>query len=151
MAWRKHKYNAKKQYAWPNNPTLYDSRAEALEARQGHDKTGLIVFDSKLEAKRYTQLLLLVQSGQIRNLSFHPKFTLQPKFALLGIKHRAITYAADFQYKERRGERWVTIIEDVKGQRTKEFNRNEKMLLYKLRDKIAHGELEFRVLTRKEI
>lgn len=70
-----------------------------------------IKFDSKLEAGRYRELLLLEQAGQIRNLRRQVEFELQPSFKKNGKTIRKISYIADFVYEEA-GQ---TIVEDAKG------------------------------------
>jgi len=96
-------------------------------------------FDSKAEARRYGELKLLQEAGEITDLVVHPVFVLQPAFRDFrdeefgdfrggrGKYYRAITYAADFQYLEC-GQ---TIVEDVKGKRTAVFNIKLKMFLYR--------------------
>lgn len=65
-----------------------------------------IYFASEAELRRYRQLKLLLQSGQIKNLSTQVVFPF---------KHNGIefaTYRADFVYEDNRGER---VVEDVKA------------------------------------
>lgn len=68
-----------------------------------------IRFASKLEAKRYAELLLLMQAGHVRELELQPAFDLQVCGRSLG------EYHADFEYGQLRGDRWHRVIEDVKG------------------------------------
>lgn len=84
-------------------------------------------FDSMREAARYQELRLLERAGVISELELQPKYTLQPGFTREGKKHRAITYTADFRYRDERG---ATIVEDVKGVQTQVFRMKRKMLLY---------------------
>lgn len=72
-----------------------------------------IRFHSKKEAKRYQDLKLLERAGQIRNL------TLQPRYPLDVNGKRVCTYVGDFKYFDLMKGR--TIIEDVKGVRTREY------------------------------
>lgn len=73
-----------------------------------------IMFDSKKEAERYAELLILQRAGSIVDLKIHPKFTLLEKFTDMdGIKERAITYSPDFTYHDEEACRWVA--EDVKA------------------------------------
>lgn len=44
---------------------------------------------------------------------------------------RPIVYRADFTYRERTGDGWRPVVEDVKGVRTKEYNMKRKMMLEK--------------------
>lgn len=86
-------------------------------------------FDSKKEAKRYAELKLLLKSGQITDLEFQKKFTLIPsqKGENGKVKERAVTYKADFVYKDKNGKQ---IIEDTKGFRTAEYIIKRKLMLY---------------------
>lgn len=70
------------------------------------------VFDSKIEALRYKELLLLQKGGRISNLCIHPKFPLLKSFkSNHGITQRAMSYSADFSYTRNKTE----IVEDVKS------------------------------------
>ncbi len=88
-----------------------------------------IEFDSKAEAKRYCELLMLERAGKIKDLELQPKYELQEGFWRDGKKIQAITYIADFAYYEVDTEK--DIVEDVKGVRTKDFNIKRKMFLFK--------------------
>lgn len=77
---------------------------------------GDIRFDSKAEAKRYSELLLLFRGGVIRNLE------LQPEFPVTINGRKVFTYKADFAYFE--GQERV--IEDVKGVRTPVYRLKKK-------------------------
>lgn len=69
-------------------------------------------FDSRKEAARYQQLLLMQRAGVIEGLRLQVPYVLIDKS-----KHGlAIRYIADFVYFDR--ERKQTVIEDVKGVRT---------------------------------
>ena len=80
-----------------------------------------ITFDSKKEATRYAELMLLQRSGLIQNLRLQVSFELIPKQA----GERAVRYIADFVYDEN-GE---TIVEDVKGVRTDVYRLKKKLML----------------------
>ena len=86
-----------------------------------------IKFDSKAEARRYTELKLLEKAGEISNLKLQPRFILQHSFKHEGKTIRAITYIADFQYTEGDKE----IVEDVKGMETAVFKIKKKMFIKK--------------------
>lgn len=85
-------------------------------------------FDSKKEARRYQELLLLEKAGEIKNLSRQVKFVLIPSQRDENGKvvERECSYKADFTYEE--GIKRV--VEDVKGYRTKEYIIKRKLLLY---------------------
>ncbi len=89
-----------------------------------------ISFDSKAEAARYCQLKLMVRAGIIDNLKLQPKYLLQEAFVKNGKKIQAINYIADFEYIEN----GKTVIEDVKGVKTKEFSLKLKMFQYRYPD-----------------
>lgn len=85
-------------------------------------------FDSKKEARRYQELLLLEKAGEIQNLSRQVKFVLIPSQRDENGKvvERECSYKADFTYEE--GIK--TVVEDVKGYRTKEYIIKRKLMLY---------------------
>lgn len=85
-------------------------------------------FDSKKEANRYQELLLLEKAGVIKNLSRQVKFVLIPSQRDENGKviERECSYKADFVYEE--GGK--TVVEDVKGFRTKEYIIKRKLMLY---------------------
>ncbi len=71
-----------------------------------------LVFDSKKEATRYNELLLLEKGGIIKELELQKKFEIVPKTDKV---RRARFYVADFVYTKD----GVKIIEDVKSPITK--------------------------------
>lgn len=86
-------------------------------------------FDSKKEARRYQELLLLEKAGEIYDLRRQVKFKLIPtqRDEVTGeVVERECSYKADFVYEEV-GE---TVVEDVKGFRTKEYIIKRKLMLY---------------------
>lgn len=104
-----------------------------------------IEFDSRKEARRYTQLLQMQKDGEISNLQLQVKYELIPsqfkevvevtpkkKLAKKSMKlaERKVEYVADFVY-EKDGK---TIVEDVKGYRRggaySVFVLKRKMMLY---------------------
>lgn len=58
----------------------------------------MFVFDSIAESRRYKELKLLEQAGEISKLELQPKFTLQESFRKNGKTYRKIEYRADFMY-----------------------------------------------------
>jgi hypothetical protein len=99
-------------------------------------------FDSKKEAARWRELALLEKAGQITGLQRQVRFELLPaQYRLVATPkgqqkkciERAVTYVADFVYKERLvpdGDSCVTVVEDTKGLKTKDYILKRKMLLY---------------------
>ena len=106
-----------------------------MASKYGNKKTERdgILFDSRKEAERYGELVLLQRAGKVRGLRLQPEFTLQEAFtSLAGEKVRAIRYRADFAYQEPRRIAgalcWVDVVEDVKGYKTKEYELKRKMM-----------------------
>lgn len=80
---------------------------------------GDIRFDSKAEAKRWAELLLLQKGGYIRALERQVPYALDVN----GV--HVCNYIADFRYRE--GAELVC--EDVKGHRTREYILKNKLML----------------------
>lgn len=91
-----------------------------------------ITFDSKKEAKRYTELKLLERAGVIKSLELQPKFVLQEEYIKDGKKIKAITYKADFMYWD--NEKNKKIIEDVKGFKTDVYKLKKKLFEFRYKD-----------------
>ena len=115
---------------WANyKPNKYGSKKVEVDG---------ITFDSKREAKRYQELLLLEKAGAIQDLQRQVKFVLIPAqrepdtIGKRGGIHRGKTiekecsYYADFVYQEA-GE---TVVEDTKGMRTTDYIIKRKLMLY---------------------
>ena len=95
-------------------------------------------FDSVKEFRRFQELLLLEEHGEITNLRRQVKFTLIPAqregetITARGIQRpgkvieRECFYVADFVY-EQDGK---TVVEDVKGMKTDAYILKRKMLLH---------------------
>lgn len=74
-------------------------------------------FDSQKEARRFDELQVMLQAGEIRDLRLQVDFTLQEAYTTpAGERIRAIRYKADFTYYRRGGE---YVVEDVKSAATK--------------------------------
>lgn len=98
-----------------------------------------IAFDSKREAKRYGELLLLEKAGVITNLQRQVKYVLIPAqrepdtVGARGGIHKGkliekeCAYFADFVYQQD-GE---TVVEDTKGMRTTDYVIKRKLMLYR--------------------
>lgn len=103
-----------------------------------------ITFDSKREANRYQELLLLERAGQITDLQRQVKFELIPSQKIDGkVVERACTYIADFAYfipthgQETDDEGHIhfwdgyePVVEDTKGFKTKDYIIKRKLMLY---------------------
>jgi hypothetical protein len=71
-------------------------------------------FDSKAEAARYRELLIMQKAGLISNLELQVPFILAPGCVLDGRKKPPLKYIADFVYDEN----GCAVICDVKGKIT---------------------------------
>lgn len=102
-----------------------------------------VVFDSRREAKRYGELLLLQKSGRISDLRRQVAFELLPVQRAPSsqvykrgphkgepkpgyVIEQAVKYVADFVYVQD----GKTIVEDAKGAKTKDYVLKRKMMLY---------------------
>lgn len=99
-----------------------------------------IEFDSRKEARRYQELLLLQRAGVIQDLKMQVKYILIPAqyetFERYGkngqrlkdgqrLLEKECSYIADFVYTENDKE----IVEDTKGVRTKDYIIKRKLML----------------------
>lgn len=109
------------------------------KSKYGAKKTvvGGVEFDSKKEARRYQELLLLERAGAISELQRQVEFELIPvqrepdTVGIRGgirkgrvIEHKC-SYVADFVYKEN-GKK---VVEDTKGFKTKDYIIKRKLML----------------------
>lgn len=86
-----------------------------------------IKFDSKREAERYQALKRMEQAGQISNLRLQVPFALVPSQRIDGkVVERELKYIADFVYSQQ-GQ---MIVEDSKGDRTKDYIIKRKLMLW---------------------
>lgn len=87
-----------------------------------------ISFDSKKEARRYGELLLLERAGNISDLRRQVVFELIPRQKTPdgGYMH-PVKYIADFVYRDEESGR--TVVEDVKGKRTNVYVIKKKLML----------------------
>jgi hypothetical protein len=82
-----------------------------------------ITFDSKAEASRYLELVILQNAGEITNLELQVQFEIFPKQE----GERAAHYVADFVYYED----GVKVVEDCKGMKTKDYILKRKGMLFR--------------------
>lgn len=101
--------------------TKYHSKKTVLDG---------ITFDSKKEARRYSELRLLEKAGVITGLKLQVRFEIVPKQK----DERAAHYVADFVYFEN----GKTVIEDTKGFKTPEYILKRKLM------KLKYPNAEFR-------
>lgn len=120
----------------------YQSKYYSIKTRASDG----IVFDSKKEAQRWEQLLLLQKAGKIVELRRQVKYELIPaqyrieeRYSKTGKRlkdhkrliERKVEYIADFVYTDAgTGE---TFVEDTKGVRTKDYTIKRKLML------LVHG------------
>lgn len=99
------------------------------------------IADSRKEARRYEELLLLQRAGKISNLRSQVPYELIPaqyetyeRYGKSGnrlkdgikLVERAVTYVADFVYTEN----GKTVVEDTKGVRTADYIIKRKLMLH---------------------
>lgn len=104
-------------------------------------------FASAAEARRYDELMLMQQAGEIRGLKLQPEFTLQEAYRTdKGERVQAIRYVADFAYYRKTAEDstgrtyWILEVEDVKGVKTEAYKLKRKMF----REKYGFGIREIK-------
>ena len=84
-------------------------------------------FASKAEARRYAELKLLEQAGEIRELELQPRFPLFVPVKGRATLHQQVgAYVADFRYRQ--GPRGVLVVEDVKGVKTAVYRLKKRMV-----------------------
>ncbi len=118
-------------------------------------------FDSQKEAKRFDELMVLLQAGQIKDLKLQPEFTLREAHTdPEGWHVRPLKYKADFSYMERVtpicggqgsgrptgtedpwgfcAEQWRYVVEDVKSKATKTrvYEMKKQMMLERFQIRI---------------
>lgn len=106
--------------------------AKLVRSKYGAKKTQVngITFDSKAEAKRYEELLLLERSGLVSNIELQKKFVLlPPRRNADGYLERETAYVADFVYVDSVDG---LVVEDVKSPatRTSEYVIKRKLMLH---------------------
>lgn len=119
----------------------YYQRGQKSNSKYGAHKTIVdgIEFDSKKEAKRFTELKLLERAGAISDLKRQVKFVLipaqrepdtkGPKGGVIKGKllERECSYIADFTYLDEEGK---LVVEDTKGFRTSDYKIKRKLMLF---------------------
>lgn len=100
-----------------------------------------ITFDSKKEAERYQELMLLTKSGEISDLQMQRKYILIPaqhepdtigkrgRIKKGKLIERECAYIADFVYLDNNLKQYV--VEDTKGFKTKDYIIKRKLMLYR--------------------
>jgi hypothetical protein len=87
-------------------PNKYNAKPQVVDG---------VLFDSKREAKRWAELLLLERAGRITRLVRQITFILAPSVKIAGEKRArpALRFKADFGYFDRATAE--TVVEDAKG------------------------------------
>lgn len=127
-----------KQAEWCRFPEGFRCHGkEHMKYRSIKTETDGIVFDSRKEARRYSELKLLEQAGVINNLRLQVKYMLIPAQREPDIRgprggirrgrmlEKECSYIADFVYEEN----GTTIVEDTKGFRTDAYIIKRKLML----------------------
>ena len=113
----------------PGKPAKYHNKPTERVTASGK----VIRFQSRKEARRYDELIVMLNVGKIRDLRLQVDFTLQEAYTdSEGNRVRAIRYKADFTYRKPSGEGshaaywadksgapWALVVEDVKSRPTK--------------------------------
>lgn len=87
-----------------------------------------INFDSRKEANRYQELLILEKMKEIKDLQRQVQYELLPSQKVNGkVVERSVTYVADFAYIDKDGKE---VVEDTKGFKTKDYIIKRKLMLY---------------------
>ena len=114
---------------WYQNGNKYRNSKTIVDGKE---------FASRKEARRYQELKLLEQNGDIENLDCQVKYVLIPTQRepdIIGVRggvkkgkviEKEVSYIADFVYMQD-GQ---LVVEDTKGFKTKEYIIKRKMMLY---------------------
>lgn len=97
-----------------------------------------IYFRSQLELRRYCQLKILMNTGEISGFIIQPKFILQ----IGDENNKAITYSADFLILNNDG---TYIVEDTKGYENQQWQRTYKMF------KLKYPNVELKILKNEDV
>ena len=102
-----------------------------------------IFFDSKKEARRYSELKMMLRAGLISDLELQKSFELIPaqyeavaRYGKNGKRlkdgkrciEKSCVYKADFVYFDK--EKNMQVVEDTKGMRTTDYIIKRKLMLY---------------------
>ena len=140
-------------------PPRNDSGNGEAKSKYGNKKAVRVLangkefkFDSQKEARRFDELLVLLQAGQIKDLKLQPEFTLREAYTdPEGWHIRPLKYRADFSYMERVNtsssgmgdwefcaEQWRYVVEDVKSYATKTrvYEMKKQLMLEKFKIRI---------------
>lgn len=97
-------------------------RARGSKFRNVPTRVNGFAFDSKMEARRYQELLLLEKAGRLHSIEVHRRFPLD----FHGV--HICDYEADFCYWMKIPNGVSYIVEDVKGHRTDVYKLKKKLM-----------------------
>jgi hypothetical protein len=97
-----------------------------------------IYFRSQLELRRYCQLKILMNTGEISGFIIQPRFILQ----IGDENNKAITYSGDFLILNNDG---TYIVEDTKGYENQQWQRTYKMF------KLKYPNVELKILKNEDV
>lgn len=122
---------------WAQEQALKQMGQKPKTAKYRNEKVDTPVhkFDSKREAARYEELMLMLKAGKIRDLRLQPQFTLRESYITsAGERVRAVKYIADFSYERETAPdvfgdtHWVLVVEDAKGAQTSVYRVKRKLM-----------------------
>ena len=105
----------------------WNQKTTRMKYRNKRVKLDGYTFDSKAEARKYSELKLMQRVGGpegVKTFTVHPRFELLPAFQKDGSKYRATHYIADFDVTYNDGRREII---DIKGVETAVFRIKAKM------------------------
>jgi len=113
------------------------NRPSGRRNKYGAQKTVVdgFVFDSKREAKRWGELVLMVRAGEITDLMRQPAYEIVVA-PLKGPPFVVAKFTADFFYRDQTGK---AIVEDVKSPPTR------KNTAYRLRKRLIEARYGFEI------
>ncbi|MGG4039921.1 DUF1064 domain-containing protein [Heyndrickxia ginsengihumi] len=111
-------------------------KRKSKRSKYGNKKTIVdgITFDSKAEARFYSELKLRKQAGEIKDFVLQPRYILQDGFVKNGKTYRKIEYVADFEIHHLDGA--IEVV-DTKGYQTETFKVKRKLFEYKYPHKLS--------------
>lgn len=97
-----------------------------------------VYFRSQLELRRYCQLKILMNTGEISGFIIQPRFILQTGDE----NNKAITYSADFLILNNDG---TYTVEDTKGYESQQWQRTYKMF------KLKYPNVDLKIVKNEDI